>query len=709
MHTLQKLTLCLIGLPLWVTAADAQSPLSGAEMITAYFRQEVETIRKSELTQFKTKDDFEKAKPRLRQELLEMLGLWPLPAKTDLKAQITGTFESEKFLVEKLVYQSRPGLYVTANLYLPKPRPKNAPVILYLCGHGNIVKDGVSYGSKVYYQRHPAWFATHGYVCMVIDTLQLGEIPGDHHGTYRLGQWWWHATGYTPAGIETWNAIRALDYLETRSEVDIKKLGVTGRSGGGAYSWWLAAVDERPQAIVPVAGIADLHAHLNEGYAGRLEKGVIAGHCDCMFMVNKYRWDFATVAALCAPRPVLLGNSDIDEIFPVPAYRRIAEKVSTIYKLYNAEEKFQLLETKGKHEDTPELRLGAFRWMNRWLKDDKGTVQDLDHPNIPPEKLKVLKSIPEGAINPKAAELIFRAKNFDIPQSPEVTQQWWKGKQTELKKDLEDNVFQNWPKNPPDLNVRLSRDKTHEGIRLRAYDFQSEKGISLTLWLMTAAEVEKPKLIVLDVLDDQEWTTWLKQFPEPFAEILRVKWTGKQDDKMFEQNKKMITTQKWGFAVICPRGVGPTRWAEIGSTAEIQMRRRFPLIGMTLEDRQVWDVRRATQALLSQQEFEKVPLWLQGKKQSATLALYAYLFEPKVTRCDLWDLSPTHFEGPVFLNVLKVLDISQILSLASENRNVKLYLPNEAAKDKWKWSLDLQKITANKGLEIRVIEKETSK
>jgi hypothetical protein len=70
---------------------------------------------------------------------------------------------------------------------------------------------------------------------------------------------------------------------------------VTGRSGGGATSWWVGAADERVKCIIPVAGIADLLAHVSEGYPGRLADGVVAGHCDCMYMVNTYRWDFATV------------------------------------------------------------------------------------------------------------------------------------------------------------------------------------------------------------------------------------------------------------------------------------------------------------------------------------------------------------------------------------------------------------------------------
>ena len=121
--------------------------------------------------------------------------------------------------------------------------------------------------------------------------------------------WWWNCRGYTPAGVEAWNCIRALDYLETRKEVDAKRIGVTGRSGGGAYSWWIAAIDERIKVAVPVAGITDLQNHVVDG--------CVEGHCDCMFMVNTYRWDYPLVAALVAPRPLLISNTDKDTIFPL--------------------------------------------------------------------------------------------------------------------------------------------------------------------------------------------------------------------------------------------------------------------------------------------------------------------------------------------------------------------------------------------------------
>ena len=243
--------------------------------------------------------------------------------------------------------------------------------------------------------RHAIWFAEHGYACIVLDSLELGEIPGVHHGTYRLHQWWWQTVGYTPAGVECWNAMRAIDYLQSRIEVDPKRIGVTGRSGGGATSWWVGAADERVGCIIPVAGIADLQAHVVAGVAPRYRQGVVSGHCDCMYFNNTYRWDFPTVAALCAPRPLLLGNSDADDIFPVPGYRRLADKVRRLYALLGASEKFALLETKGPHKDTPELRLGAYRWMNRWLTGNNAEVTEPERPRLTPAQLKVLDHRPD--------------------------------------------------------------------------------------------------------------------------------------------------------------------------------------------------------------------------------------------------------------------------------------------------------------------------
>jgi hypothetical protein len=681
----------------------------GDKLRDAYFRREVQRIADASLADVKTKEDWEKKRPELRRQFLDMMGLWPLPPRTDVKATVTGKVDADNFTVEKLHFQSLPGLYVTANLYIPKAsgdrKPEKLPAVLYVCGHANTVVDKVSYGSKVNYQHHPAWFASNGYVCLILDTLELGEMQGEHHGTSRRNMWWWQALGYTPAGIECWNAMRALDYLQTRPEVDPKRLGVTGRSGGGATSWWLAAADDRVQCIVPVAGIADLKSHVVEGYPGRLRAGVVTGHCDCMYFVNSYRWDFDVVLALCAPRPLLLGNSDADDIFPVPGYRSIAGKARRIYDLYGAGDRFALLETKGPHKDTPELRDGAFKWMNRWLKNDTGPITDPERPRFTPQQLKVFDRLPEGELNTTIHETFLKPARLDLPQAPDVAREWWKNKAPELKDNLRKHVFAGWPQTPPALNARLAEDVKDDGLRLRAFDFVSEDDVELRLWLLTAEKTEKPALVVLNALDENGWKEWCADLGPPFARALQLTAEPKRDDAKYQQNKKVLEANRWAFAAVAPRGVGPTRWSEADpfdpkKPASHQIRRRFALIGQTLDGQRVWDVRRALACLRTVPDLKDVPLWLQGKQDMAGIALYAGLFEPDVARFDLWHPPATHRRGPTFLNVLRVLDMPQAVALALP-RQVKLYVKDDAEAKEWDWALELQKALGENTLQIR--------
>src|SRR5678815_3031845 len=287
-----------------LTAAAPKAPLSPSEqMLARYFEAETSALEAKCLGKV---EYWQAKRAEYRRQLQWLLGLDPMPARTDLKAVVTGKIEHDNFVVEKLHFQSIPGLYVTANLYRPKQQEQPAPTILYVCGHGPVISNGISYGNKVAYQHHGAWFARNGYVCLLIDTIELGEIQGQHHGTYRDNAWWWNSLGYTPAGVEAWNSIRALDYLSTRREVDTNRFGITGRSGGGAYSWFVTALDDRIKAAAPTAGITDLQNHVLDG--------CVEGHCDCMFFVNTYRWDYSLVAALAAPRPLLICNSDKDTI-----------------------------------------------------------------------------------------------------------------------------------------------------------------------------------------------------------------------------------------------------------------------------------------------------------------------------------------------------------------------------------------------------------
>ena len=236
--------------------------MPGDESIQRYLAMEAGKLEAQVFGEIKSAQDWQRLRPKYKKEYFYMLGLDPMPAKTPLHATKTGSIDLDGIVIEKLHFQSQPGLYVTGNFYRPSTNEnepvRKRPTVLYVCGHSNMGRDG----NKTAYQSHGYWFAKHGYNCFTIDSLQLGEVAGIHHGTYRFDRWWWLSRGYTPAGVECWNGIRAIDYLQSRPDVDPEKIAVTGISGGGAATFWIAAADERVQVAVPVSGMADLESYL---------------------------------------------------------------------------------------------------------------------------------------------------------------------------------------------------------------------------------------------------------------------------------------------------------------------------------------------------------------------------------------------------------------------------------------------------------------
>lgn len=651
----------------------------GDALVTEYIRLETAALSESALKGIETLDDWEARRGEYRRQLLEMLGLDPLPERTPLEATVTGTIDRERFRVEKVCFQSRPGLYVTGNLYVPKRADGPLPAVLYVCGHASVKDEGVSFGNKTAYQHHGVWFARHGYVCLTIDTLQLGEIEGIHHGTYNRGMWSWNCRGYTPAGVEAWNCIRALDYLETRAEVDPARMGVTGRSGGGAYSWWIAAIDERIQCAVPVAGITSLHNHVVDG--------CVEGHCDCMYFVNTYRWDFPLVAAMVAPRPLLISNSDKDRIFPLDGVVDVYTKAKRIYELYDATDRFGLQITEGPHRDTQELRVHAFVWFNRFLKGEEELIDEPAVKVFEPAELKVFDELPEDERNTEIQETFVPVAHYEAASTAGV----WNEQREAWLAALKERVFRGWPaeiaRGGSSLSMREMLSMSRGGVTLSAYEFESQTPYRLRLYVAHAADRDPGslELTVLNVLDQRGWEEFSGMINAGLPAVLPEVAVGEEDTANWNELAGMLRDHAWGMAWMAPRGVGPTEWSR-EERAGTQIRRRFMLLGQTADGMRVWDVRRAIQAFRQLPGVRDVPLWLQGERDAAGWALYASLFEPDVVRLDLWSLPHSHRNGPIFLNVLRFLDVPQAVALAAERSRIRIYDADAGA---WQFPLEL--------------------
>ncbi|MBM4034702.1 MAG: hypothetical protein FJ291_23405 [Planctomycetes bacterium] len=601
----------------------AEMPKPGDKLFGDYIRQEALRLDGAYADDLKSAQDWARRREECRRQVLWMLGLWPMPERTPLNATVTGTLEGEGFAVEKLHFQSRPQLYVTANLYRPKKAEGRLPAVLYLCGHAGKGRDG----NKTAYQPHGIWFATHGYVCLVLDSLQLGEIAAIHHGTYRENRWWWHSRGYTPAGVECWNCIRALDYLETRPEVDAARIAVTGRSGGGAYTTWLTAADDRVKVAIPVSGISDLEDYV--------KPPVVNGHCDCMFLYNTYQWPWTRVLNLAAPRPLLFTNSDADAIFPMTGNLRTIERLRKFYALLGKPEHVDAFVTPGPHKDVSPLRIAAFSWINRFLKGDASPVVEPDkYPTIESKELRAFPGdLPNDEVNTKIDQLFVPKAEVAVPDTAAKLA----ALRRKLLEELRETTFRAWPKGYAGKPVELGDQPASGTLPTEppietGYRYAPAKQASKVCWLIILNEGDKD-----DALPD-----WAAGIVGEDASV-----------------------------VLSPRGVGPT---ETTIKQPYYFRRAMALLGRTIDSGRVWDIL----AFLAAAKRPGATWKIAGKGQAGILGAYAALFDDKLSEIVCLDPPSTHDAGPYLLSVMRVLDTPDALGLLAP-RPLTVRAPTPAA------------------------------
>ncbi len=609
-------------------AAAAQEPTPD-DRIHAYLAARVAEISRNELDGAATKDAWLAKRPELRRRFLDALGLDPALPRTDLKAAVTGTVDRGAVAVELVHFQSKPGLYVTGNLYRPANAAGRKPAILYVCGHSGRGRDG----NKTAFQDHGMWFASNGYVCLVVDTLQLGEVAGKHHGTYNLDRFWWHSRGYTPAGVECLNGIRAIDYLVSRPDVDAEKIGVTGISGGGATTVWVAAADERVKVAVPVSGMSDLQSYVTNR--------VINGHCDCMFAYNLPRWEWTTILALFAPKPLLFANSDNDPIFPMDGNRRIVARLRKCYEMLDAGRNVDEYVSKGGHDYRPDLRQAIFQFFETHLKRTDRKVTDEVFAVIPGERLRVFPTdadVPRDAINATVDETFVPVEPRTLP--------------------LDEGSFRNvkyW-------GLRRARERWFGQLATPVPAARLAFGDDDTPGTRREAATE-PGLVVSGLL--------LSIHSNGTGTTLAVVNPGEDAVELSKRQPPRDTSPRHLIAVY-PRGVGPTAWTRRNPPNTVE--RSLALLGDTADAGRIRDV---AMVLAGQPERVK----LVGRGPAGVIAAYAALLVPeKVSEVLILDPPTSHRDGPHLLGVMRVWDIPAALGVLAPD--VELRLTGERARDR---------------------------
>ncbi|CAG7647952.1 hypothetical protein PAESOLCIP111_05492 [Paenibacillus solanacearum] len=527
--------------------------------------------------------------------------------RTPLNVRVTGTIDCGTHTIEKLYYESLPQLYVAGNLYIPKGLTERAPGILYVCGH--------SQSQKVQYQEHARRFAQLGFVTLIVDTVQYGEVYGEHHGTYARGWFQWVSKGYTPTATEVWNAIRGLDLLSARQDVDATRLGVTGHSGGGSISWWTMCADERVKAIATSSGTGHEASHIRER--------TLDGHCDCNFPNNPYGWSLTEQYALAAPRPVLILAPDRDYVFQIDSVRQVYDKLYTMYDSAGVGDRMRLLDYRSNHAYTPESRQNVFSWFlchlaGKSVRPDE--IEDFDGVQLEEKQLLAY----EG--RPPAADRSLTVQDWFIPVAAMEaidSREGFQTNKTQLIQKLKQDGFRHFPVAMNRAKAEIMQHiwgKVEQGWRLK-FTYESEE--NWKLW----GEIRGNHPDMTLPADVQQI--------RPLAIHLRS--TGdEKGEQAFDLMKS--ATPRWLKARLDPRGTGDTAW---GQEQNWHIRRASALLGRTVASMRVWDTLRGIEAQRNLPGVDSKRIVLAGAGEMAVVALYAALLDGGIEAVVLQDAPGT--------------------------------------------------------------------
>ena len=324
--------------------------------------------RSAEIERVSTKQDVEKRRAYTREKMIQALG--GLPERTPLNARTVAVLDRGDYKIEKVIFESQPRFYVTANLYLPKKGAAPYPGILFPLGHEE--------GAKA----HSAWqqvlvsLAKKGFVALAWDTLGQGERVQLYDPDFGESKLVRSTTEHTVMGIQCllvgdslarytiWDGMRALDYLVSRPEVDATRIGCTGNSGGGTHTAYLSALDDRIKVAAPSCFITSWRRLLETIGPQDAEQ--------CLPPWLESGLDHPDFVHAFAPKPYLMLSA-VRDFFSITGARETYAEAKRIYGVLGAAEQLSMVEADDGHGYSKPRRLAAYRWFSRWLKGAEDT------------------------------------------------------------------------------------------------------------------------------------------------------------------------------------------------------------------------------------------------------------------------------------------------------------------------------------------------
>jgi hypothetical protein len=595
---------------------------------------QTESMARTALSDVNALADWQDSVTQRRREFLHSLGLDPLPPRCDLQVTDYGGFQGQGYTARRIAFQLLPQCWSSANIYYPDPMPRDpAPAVVYVCGHATI--------GLWHYQYHPIMWARRGYVCIIVDTVEQHDNRGEHHGSLMGRFEQWISLGYTPAGVEVWNAMRAADVLCADPRVDGQRIGITGVSGGGSCSFHTAVADERFKAVSTLCGICSpMDAVCNRH---------VYGNCDCMFSHNVYGRDISEYAALIAPRAGVFCFAAQDPLFHLDETRALVERARKVWRLYGVEDKCQTVVADCPHGDHvdfdkataacfdqhvagrkhPEVPRGERDWPESNFCVFRGQVPMPDHCDLLPHLLAPRGSVP----------------------LPDGAGDW---------PAIRERAITGLLKAAPSLRLRPP-----------AASFQR---ISRSAWgTNTCASGFR---VMIDQLDAWLHVVTSSGEKKP-AFVLNVAGEAQNLHHAMGGIGVAIDVKKASFGALEPRVAGHnslppavmenppgSHYAPVRSS----IMRAMVLAGTTPVAITVQDLAATVEHLLSLDEVKGSSLYLTGSGSAAAAVLYYAIQDARIAGVILRDLPSSHLDGPEVLGVLRALDLPQAVGLMAPRK-----------------------------------------
>lgn len=590
--------LVLFGLVLGLgVASKAQDAPKPEQQFLAFIKSQAAALRANDQPPADA-NEWQQRRTKLRENLLKAWGGFP-ETPCELAPRKLGEIQRDGYRIEKLIFQTRPGIWMTANAYIPdKAKTEKVPAILHVHGHWAGAKQDRVVQSRC------IGSVKHGFFVLVVDAMGAGERGlgkklGEYHGEMTGATLF--PIGLPLSGLQVYENMRAVDYLQTRPEVDGKHIGITGASGGGNQTMYAGAFDERFGCVVPTCSVGTYDSYLG------------AACCMCEVVPGAVRFtEEGDVLGLAAGRGAMITSATRDAFqFSVGEAKKTFARVESLAKLLGKPDGVKHTIIESGHDYNQAMREAMYGWMTRHLKGT-GDGSPLPDPEIKTEEPETLRCFP-GDSRPDDYLTIPRfagaeaRKLLENRKAPDSLDAWKTEKAARLKSldALLGGTGANAAKATP--GVELTEGETF------ILSFVSEPGITLTITVRGVPETpQPPKINRLAVLLDLEQSA---------------------DKTMGSEQANKLLKEGWAVAVPELRAVG--RFAlpsdKIGHAPDHNSAEWSLWIGRPLLGQWTWDVRRALDVLSAR--LAKLPpeVMLVGNGTAGSVALCSAALDERIT------------------------------------------------------------------------------